>query len=964
MNTESPSKHLWLELKPSYIDANFQPVYEYLLSFRGSDKKEDTFYLTTLDLLRQRAQELVTEEATRPVGAEETVDKERCIFLSKVLCLYLLNEPDTENPTFKEAYFTLLFQLMRCAKDASVTESLIHIALEVLSCESIKATGVSWEIFKLFSTDILSYKIIQGYSLADDPERFGYHENRGILRANSGKVILAPVNRDTLKSTLPNFVSNLTFFKDALQVVDVKTNRIKQGEADDIDKIEAFTNDFACRQSKVKPSVRKLFQYVPGEVVDVELIAKEGGLRACTVDPSYERLEGDLIVANPDKFLYYSPLDLKLYLNIGDQFPVKLQSVSDKGNSKFLIDGEFKDYIVDTLYKENNRYKVVLAKKLEDHTNKKGVTQTAWWTELGFPAYTEYVGEVGEGEYAKIELSDTGTGAYKHFINAYFDSPAMPEESFDMESSKKSVIQGFTYSDTLPELVDRRDVDLGENLVRQLFHMLFFYQRTLRSAVMRYRLLCTCRILAELVEDRTASEYVGFVASYLEDVVAFADEEYEEIRPLEFNGMHSENDNITRRINIIRILMEYGKGEDSEVLDDIIKNEPDELLVTIAKLVQSANRVRYLVSENLLVHIKKEIISNLSIDSEKKTDLEEKKGTYYGTEDATKEFKPSFFESPDNSEHQQNWNIFKEICAFLNSELGGTLYLGVTDAGYTGGLDRDLNNLAKIGNKAYADNLDGYKRFILDDAKKYFQNKAVLMNLAFTPIEDGKVLAIRVEPWGGGIVEMDGRAFVRMDSESVEMNSQMRNEVIRKKLLSRKDESENVRNLSDAIENKKKVILHGYSSSSRTGDRQDMEPFSFDDDYQTIWCYDPSADKCKSYKVSRIGSVEILDESWSNVAKHQQGKTDIFRMTGDKGIKVQLQLDLYSKLLLCEEFPKATDIIVEDASRNFWYLETEVRSLAGVGRFYIGLGSKHISIINSPELEEYVRQYAKECLLT
>ena len=141
-----------------------------------------------------------------------------------------------------------------------------------------------------------------------------------------------------------------------------------------------------------------------------------------------------------------------------------------------------------------------------------------------------------------------------------------------------------------------------------------------------------------------------------------------------------------------------------------------------------------------------------------------------------------------------------------------------------------------------------------------------------------------------------------------------------------------------------------------------MEPFAFDDDYQTIWCYDPSAEKCKSYKVARIGSVEILETGWSHTAKHQQGKTDIFRMTGDKGIKVQMQLDRYSKLLLCEEFPKATEVIVEDASKNSWYLETEVRSLAGVGRFYIGLGKQHISLIDSPELEEYVRQYAKECL--
>ena len=226
MESTSPSKHLWLELRPDYIDANFQPVYEYLLSFRKSESnREDTFYQTTLDLLRQRAQELVAEEAARPVSAEETVDKDRCLFYSKILCLYLLNEPDTTNPAFKEAYFTLLFQLARCAKDSASAEQLLRIALEVFSCESVKSTGIRWNIFDLYSTDILAYSIINGYSLIDDPDRFVFLENKGILRANLGKILLAPVNRDTLKASFSGMVPNLSFFQESLQVLYAKTNK-------------------------------------------------------------------------------------------------------------------------------------------------------------------------------------------------------------------------------------------------------------------------------------------------------------------------------------------------------------------------------------------------------------------------------------------------------------------------------------------------------------------------------------------------------------------------------------------------------------------------------------------------------------------------------------------------------------------------------------------------------------------
>lgn len=959
---QPPSKHLWLELKPDYIDANFQQVYEYLLSFRNSWKRnKDTFYLTTLDLLRKRAQELVSRETESPISAEETPDKGQDIFNAKILCLYLLNEPDAEMPTYKEAFLALLMHLIRCSKDGASTEQLVKIALEVLSCEKVKTTGINWEIFNLFSTDILAYQVTNGYSLVDDPERFVYLENKGVLRANVGKVLLAPVNRQTLRSSLSNYSTNLSFFQDSLQVLEDKSNRIKSGEVEDIDKIKKFTDDFTRKQTTVKPIVKKLHQYVAGDSMDVELVSKGDTLRVKTIDPEYEEIEGDFLISFPDKLLYYTIDDFRIHLQIGDQFPVKLQSISDKGNSKFSIDVEFKDFVIDTLYKDEHRYNVVLAKLMDTISNKYGKKQMVWWTEFGFPAYTDAEEGITNGEYARIELSDTGTGAYKHFINAYFDSKALEGEIFDEQLSRKTTISRFTYDDVLTPAESKNDLELGIGSVRLLCHLLYFYQRSLRSAVDRYRLLCTCRIIASLVDDEDAARYIEFVAAYLENVVDFAADAYSNMRALNYEASPENEAGVRKRKDIVKILMEYGRNDESDVLDSFIYNDVDPLITKIAKLVQSANRIKSVVSDNLLVHIKKEIISNLSIDSEKKINLEEKKGTYYGNEDATKEFKPSFFEAPDDSDHPQDWNVFKEVCAFLNSELGGTIYLGVADSGYILGLERDLRNLGRLGNRCYADNIDSYKRYIIDHSKKFF-SKAVLMNLSFIPLEEGKVLAIRVEPYGGGIVEMDGTAFIRIDSESIVMDSQMKDEIVRKKLLSKKDDSGNVRNLQQALAQHKKVIMHNYSSNRATEDRVDMEPFAFDDDYQTIWCYDPSSDKCKSYKVVRIGYTEVLDKPWTNTNKHRQGKADIFRMTGDSETIVRLQLDLYAKLLLCEEFPKAIDVLVQETSKESWYLETKVRSMAGVGRFYIGLGKNHITIIDSPELVDYVEQYKAESL--
>lgn len=965
MKESTPSKHLWLELKPDYIDANFEQVLSYLESFRGSSDSQDTFYRTTLDLLRQRAKELVSYETTKAIGEGENIDKERDIFNIKLLCLYLLNEPEQSENTFKEAFFTLVFLLARCARNKSpeMLEELVCLDLKILSCESVESTGISWDIFKLFSTDLLSHRILNEHVLVDSPTRFVLFQNHGTLKANLGKVWIAPTNIDTLKIGESNMVQCLSFLHDSMQVLDVRSNKIKQSDYNNLEKIESFTDDYIQRQVSVKPSVKRVFKYSAGDSVDVELIYKGETLRVRTIDPDYETIEGDLVISNGDNvFHYYHMKDFHMYLHIGDQFPVKLQSYSEKGNSKFSINDEFKDYLIDDIYKRDNYYHSVLACLKDIIPNKKGEDKMLWWTELGFPAYTDYQSGLAKGQMAYIELSDTGTDRYRHYVNAYYDSEADEGETFDEEDSKRFSIEDFVYKNSFPLPEDVDDVELEETLPKQLCRLLYYYQKTLRSASDRYRLLSTCRILAKLVGDEDATTYIEFVSDYLENVVAFADDEYSKITELQIPEEIKDDQGSFIRSEIVRILMEYGKEEDSETLDSIINGSANDLLERIAKLVQSANRIKNVVSDNLLVHIKKEIISNLSIDTEDKTDLEESKGVFYGVEDVTKEFKTSFFEAPDNSKHPQNWTIFKEVCAFLNSELGGTIYLGVQDTGYALGLDRDMMNLAKIGNKAYVDNIDGYRRYILDDAKRFFADQSVLMNLTFTPLENDRVLAIKVEPWHNGIVEMDGKAFIRLDCESPVMDSQMKDDIIRRKLLSRKDEAEIIRNLIKAREEKRCVNLLGYSSSSRTETRYSMEPFAFEDDYQTVWCFEPASGRCKTYKVSRIGSVAILNEKWKNESKHHPGKTDIFRMTGDKEIHVEMQLDQFAKLLLCEEFPKAIDYLQPNPDKTSWYLQTSVRALEGVGRFYIGLGKRHITIINSPELEDYIREYVNSIL--
>lgn len=169
----------------------------------------------------------------------------------------------------------------------------------------------------------------------------------------------------------------------------------------------------------------------------------------------------------------------------------------------------------------------------------------------------------------------------------------------------------------------------------------------------------------------------------------------------------------------------------------------------------------------------------------------------------------------------------------------------------------------------------------------------------------------------------------------------------------------NVNRILDAIENRRQVVLVDYSSSHAGVVRNRLvEPFGFTTNYVQAWCYEPESGMNKLFKVSRIGSVEMLDVEWQYESKHSQGYIDIFRMTGFEQHRVQLRLGMLAHNLLLEEYPLSErDVKPVDSHR--WLLDTNVCNYLGVGRFVIGL-LDDIEIVDSPEFEAYIVKYISE----
>ncbi len=179
--------------------------------------------------------------------------------------------------------------------------------------------------------------------------------------------------------------------------------------------------------------------------------------------------------------------------------------------------------------------------------------------------------------------------------------------------------------------------------------------------------------------------------------------------------------------------------------------------------------------------------------------------------------------------------------------------------------------------------------------------------------------------------------------------------------------AEKIECLEDAIYGKGKVILRDYESGTALETcSYTVEPFAFTTNAVDVWAYDIEAGINKVFKISRIGSIEFLDESWEFEDRHKLKETDIFRMSGDGRMHIRLRMTLLAKNLLLEEYPLSAGYVSECEppeydSKACWMLETDIFSVFGAGRFVMGLAAD-VEIVEGELLKDYVRAVTREFL--
>lgn len=174
-------------------------------------------------------------------------------------------------------------------------------------------------------------------------------------------------------------------------------------------------------------------------------------------------------------------------------------------------------------------------------------------------------------------------------------------------------------------------------------------------------------------------------------------------------------------------------------------------------------------------------------------------------------------------------------------------------------------------------------------------------------------------------------------------------------IIGNKITGENIMRLRQAIDEKKQVTLVRYESGNTMSisDRL-VEPIKFSTNYADIYAYEVATGITKVFKISRIGCVDLSLIDWQYEDKHANIEADCFRMTGKEDIPVTLKMTLKAKNLLIEEYPLSAKYISYDG--EWWWFRGQVKDLAGVGRFVIGLADQ-ITVVDSKHLKNYLSHF-------
>jgi len=167
--------------------------------------------------------------------------------------------------------------------------------------------------------------------------------------------------------------------------------------------------------------------------------------------------------------------------------------------------------------------------------------------------------------------------------------------------------------------------------------------------------------------------------------------------------------------------------------------------------------------------------------------------------------------------------------------------------------------------------------------------------------------------------------------------------------------------INEAMVKKQMLLIKGYSSPhSQTKKDRIVEPFLLMNDGMDLRCHEVSSKMNKTFKLSRMTDVELLDTPWIAEKEHRTVYTDLFTFSGEEVHHIKLLMGQLSHNLMLEERPRSVRYFTEQEN-NKWLFETDVVSYLGIGRFILGLYDD-IEILEDEGLKNYIKERIQKML--
>lgn len=949
----------WFPLTPEYIDKYHDDVMKYLrdiFAVTDIDISSDKSFNTTVSLLLQRAEQIRKEYLERSLIGSSSVLRDTIIKDSKVIAAAALYSCISEGEG-TICYMSLLCYMLSIVSP-EMSGSLSALILRCIKASELSNVGFCMDDVIEFNVPSLVKKM-EGAMMVESTDELWF-QNHGTIKSTRDGLSVYALSRMFVSMKEKSATSAL---RPALSIEDgrVQVMQDKKSGKQAAFSMERFMAD--CDNVRDDEERVVLKTYEDGDELSVRIKSMSyDTIYAESIDPSYETISGQVRILGASNVRGLYMTDFVRNFRMGTVINVRYEEKS----SCFSIN----DLVVEFIYNEfwrNESYSSTTAMLLFQHS---GEVPNTWLTKEGFLVRTN------DGEdyprYTKKVLEIVDYDDKYDFIIAEVSEEEPEDDIFSEKDARDNFIKYLLYKATpiISPAVKKPEIKL---LVPEMLTELHRVESVCSSNIIigteqRMSVLSVSAIIAHLLGNSADCNNYLFQIDCLNNLVSFAQKKYNTIKPLDKRGLSGERIMLSSVMN--DILAQYGKSEESDILDKTIDQLPDTQLSAVAKLIQAANRFMGTPSlERLRVDLHREICVNIGVSDCIVAEETDEDRFPFRPEGEDVEHKMSWvFDNETGlfNETAQSAKCMKTICAFMNryAEQGEShLYIGTDEKRhFVCGFQPDIDELIAKGQlKASGDLVDEYmRRTVMGKIQERFPD--TYQNVTPKLCLDGRVLDLCVQPAKEGVVYFNGVSYYRSGSESKVMNSTIEDELRNRKYLLRSGMADKIDAARRAINTGHSVCLTGYdSSNSNTNDRdRKVEAFAFTDDKRcdAVWAFDPKDRRNKVFLLRRADAVKVLDESWKYEKQHQTSPLDIFGFSGPENIPFDIVLKTTrAKNQIVDMYPAAAGYL-EKTDGDCWRVKTTLYnnlSLNAACALYLGL-SEEINISSCEVLKKAVTE--------